>query len=645
MKLASAIDNYFFDVRKFYRDPNNAKKSYDKARELAANEWKIGPHNAACEHDEFVTLLRDEPNLNYETIQKNLMEDFGNEEVSNFVGCAVMVNLLIEENGRISTAPDVIFSFSDLKRIGKESVYGMAFKGRLRGTEDLFVIKTSQRAGPANWMVLHELIVGRRLNQLRKLGIPNFAYVYGSFSCAPPVVDDDGKVLRWCSDEEEKRNYVVYENVKAEKTAQEYVAETLDVRRFASLFLQLSIASSVVNFRFPYTHYDLHTENVLMREPPEGITGEFYIPYTNSKGSTYYVLSDKIATIIDFGMAYVDGYGAPVETPELAGAYTNKRLPIHDIFKFVCFVSYVCFGKGTSQDVKDYLVYALSFFLGDVSEREVVAFLRDQKKNLFNLPDLLVLKDWTVSNFVTHIFDHETADEVITLTPSPSVPIWKYDESERFKSIFERSLEVRPPNLFHLYKLKETDYPMGFSAKEDLTRLSKLVSNEEDKLSEIHRKYAFIPEITTQTYSNPSYLAEFKEFFWDYNRAYMSLMKVEYVVKVLTWYLSNHHNQRAQAVVSKASSLQNDLVDFLELSRPSLRGALDVLTDPVVVKSSNTLIVSDKRFDWYTSAIPALNGLLKVQFVKLPKPPSPKTRTSMITSATGTITRNKTNNL
>lgn len=218
--------------------------------------------------------------------------------------------------------------------------------------DDAFVIKVQRDASQGSvfsrYTMRHEVIVGLILNQLRAI-IPNFAYVFGSFECGGPILtvrdssfshESDAvkavnpkhliepRVESWCRGGE-IQTYAIYENIRDATTLKEYVKDCTS-QQYIDIMIQIMYALKIAYERVGFTHYDLHTGNILVRPHDREA---FYIPYEGD-----YVFASKIATIIDYGMSHVN-YTIPengrvislgIKEPE--GSYGNASMLQHGIY-------------------------------------------------------------------------------------------------------------------------------------------------------------------------------------------------------------------------------------------------------------------------------------------------------------------------
>ena len=261
----------------------------------------------------------------------------------NFYDAGVMLNAMCVANSIFYGLPNdyvapnerVRHWISKLKQIGADSVSGVALRAELDTVNDVFIVKAPR--DPSNSELLHEWFVGTfGLNSVRQI-VPNFAYIMGAFMCSPPIVDGDKRVLAWCNNETSPVSYVVYENIQPAVDLRQYVA-TCSFTNFLSMFLQtlyaLQVAYQVCNF----THYDLHDENVLVRQITDLADGDIVlIPYETETGQIEYLKAPAVATVIDYGLSHIkykgEHYGVYDLTPY--GVRPQKAFPLHDAYKLL----------------------------------------------------------------------------------------------------------------------------------------------------------------------------------------------------------------------------------------------------------------------------------------------------------------------
>jgi hypothetical protein len=196
-------------------------------------------------------------------------------------------------------------TFKIVKRIDQKSANGIIYVVKLRKSKEehnklLVKVQRSQFADPPSY----EYYVGKVLNTLRGMNVPNFALVYGRFRCG---YDDSGRTL--CDPLQEKRTHVLYEYITSLSdktiTLSEYIDTKTDgIRKtinVINILMMLLISLQKAQDNLNFTHYDLHLSNVLLVEL--NATYTFAYEY---KGNTYNIILDYFPFIIDYGRSHVD---------------------------------------------------------------------------------------------------------------------------------------------------------------------------------------------------------------------------------------------------------------------------------------------------------------------------------------------------
>lgn len=273
---------------------------------------------------------------------KNLLgKDFYNP--SMMVAASCVTDAIIYgpvDNEYIGETQRIRRWLTQLKQIGAESVAGVALLANLDKASSAFVLK-APRNEKADRGLLHELFIGFfGTNPLRQ-SVPNFAYIFGGFKCLPPIVDPDTKqVASWCTGKGGGKNYVIYENIAPATSFREFV-ETCSAQEFLEMYIQILLALREAYLFKKFTHYDLHAENVLIRTIPSAEGKTLSIPY-NMPFDKKYLLSNYIATIIDYGMSHIQhkdpSFGVidfGYHGLEKYWIYSDRSHPLHDAYKLL----------------------------------------------------------------------------------------------------------------------------------------------------------------------------------------------------------------------------------------------------------------------------------------------------------------------
>ncbi len=282
-------------------------------------------------------------NLKKKKLQKISKDQFYNPEVMRETMCITDAIVYTQpvQKGSVTSLQRTRQWIRNLRQIGTESVYGYALAADLEGevpeessSFPMYVLK-APRSEEADEELTHELFIGLfGTNPLRSF-VPNFAYVYGGFQCAGPIIDPKTRqVATWCT----RRglgsvNYVIYENIAPSVSFHEYV-QKCSPSQFWVQYLQILYALRQAQSVNGFTHYDLHSNNVLIRQIDTD--EEFSIPYNTENGREY-LKTDRIATIIDYGNSYIvyeaQNYGSYGK--ESFFVSPRRSYPFHDAYKLL----------------------------------------------------------------------------------------------------------------------------------------------------------------------------------------------------------------------------------------------------------------------------------------------------------------------
>lgn len=354
-------------------------KRYEQTREMNNNltdreelvihqdkEHKICPVSA-------LNLRLDE--INSEEYINHLQHNFYNPAVMLAASCVVDAVIYGDKSLIIRQ------HFEDLKRIGAESVSGYALSSSFGDAKNAFILKVTRDSLKGNVQnsksfdeLLHEYFIGRYgTNQLRlKYNILNFAYIMGMFKCSLPVIGNNKEVVSFCNENSFRGEYLVYENIIPAVSMKDFIKDPkttfLD---WLNCYMQVLYALNTANQVTGFTHYDLHTDNVLIRKFSDEPVA---LPYKTERGLIEYIYTTNIATIIDYGRSFIYHQNQPygVAGLEEYGASSREPFFLYDAFKLLVFsLSYAYQYKKTEMVNKISEIFAffniadpLTFTLG-----------------------------------------------------------------------------------------------------------------------------------------------------------------------------------------------------------------------------------------------------------------------------------------
>jgi hypothetical protein len=316
------------------------------------------------QYKEELILAKDEDKIIYEKCNRN------NRKGCIFSSLYFSFSLNDVTRKRIRDSLDkkeIIQDLTNFKIVGR-GMSGVAISTDVNN-DQILVIKTLQNVNELdNMSLLHEFIVASYcLNELRfLLFIPNFAYIYGIFDCIAPdfyrnrLVSICGVNINDMSIENGRNEEIVHHLVCEFINGNSFFSyiDKADLKSFLYNYIQILLALNTAGKYFSYTHYDLHTQNVIMRKFSDE---NFYVPcYLNNssinssntkkdenvenkdenveKEKKYFIESvdGYIPTIIDYGSNHVviEGkhYGHYNMTANFFG---DRMIPLADAYKLL----------------------------------------------------------------------------------------------------------------------------------------------------------------------------------------------------------------------------------------------------------------------------------------------------------------------
>lgn len=386
-----------------------SKLPYERAvvkRIIEHENLYIKDSTSICPQDEFALAKNSRPsNVALKRIHNTATGAPEKPILTRTSACALLSKLFVADKATMKIIPSEKKRITELRRIGNPSVMGQVFRGKIYGIDDYFLFKISNAGADSDYKMIHELVAGLHLNALRTAGIPNFSLVYGAFMSNVPIVDEKGNVTGWSDDDSKQVLCLMYEDLGTNPSATEYAIHATP-QQLLSLILQTALGISSANRyysglrgsheRYPFTHYDLHGDNEILRKHKYPV---FQIPYTSSSGQVHYVTADSIATTIDYGMTYVNGFGYPSVSANSSGQSNERGRPLCDIFKLLTHISLSVRKYAKDDTLVPYLDLMLRFF----TLEDPLSFLRTANKNYFILPPIKRIENYTIENFVNYM--------------------------------------------------------------------------------------------------------------------------------------------------------------------------------------------------------------------------------------------------
>jgi len=390
---------------KYYENPSIRRKLLsDKAKQTEEEEQL--KNKPVCNLDD-LNKIRDRLG----SIDKNRLRDiltkyFYNGTMMKVAFC-IFESILSDRgplaDGGLTENERIRYWLHADRQIGSESVFGYAISTSFDDSDNLLVVK-APRPGVGPGDGVHEYIVGAlALNNIRKY-VPNFAYVFGTFDCSSPVIGANKEIDTWCG-YQPGVNYVIYENVNP-STPLGNLNKSIGFDKFLNYYLQIMLALRVAYSKYDFTHYDLHDQNVLVRKLDRMVA----IPYDTPKGKRY-IVTDSIATVIDYGQSHVkiDGKSFGFYGLEAYGTLADHSFPLFDAYKLLLMSMRTML---TSNNINAFNGAAtlLKFF----TRQEAKEVVKSQSKLYYVLPRIDKTLSATLDDYIDYILSLYSASASLT---------------------------------------------------------------------------------------------------------------------------------------------------------------------------------------------------------------------------------------
>jgi hypothetical protein len=154
-----------------------------------------------------------------------------------------------------------------------------------------------------NYLVYHELSIMESLNELSKF-CPHFCKSFGSLSCQIDATSNKkmGNPFDIKSKYPIEKDILLCEYIKGHKLASYILSEKVSENELYSMIKQVLLAISIAQKKKKFTHYDLHSYNII----PKKCDKDIVFLYVTDKENQYCVPTlGNYPIIIDFGFSYI----------------------------------------------------------------------------------------------------------------------------------------------------------------------------------------------------------------------------------------------------------------------------------------------------------------------------------------------------
>ncbi len=359
-------------------------------------------------------IIENRHELDLENLLSKSNDRFFNIKLMEMLACISNLSINIDSPYRNPDNPNIKMFWGNLKRISGGAFGDVFITSPDQLLDKAFALKYIRPLISYDYKknlkyvnndvlseTIHEIFIAKILNNYRNV-VPNFMYGYGYFSCSDPIRTLNKGKKSICS-LSGNSYYSIYERILPGTTLNKYIIGGTTLTKILDKYLQVLLALNTVS-NLKYTHYDLHAENVIMRDLP---VKNAVIPYINPvTNKTIYIKTDYIATIIDFGYSYIElrkiGYG--MSGAEHASTYPDRPNQIMDAFKLFMFIVQNLYGD--QKQIVDQLRPIFKFF---DTKNNIEHYLKERLKDryyTYDIPRTTRTRKYTHIMLIKHIMSN-----------------------------------------------------------------------------------------------------------------------------------------------------------------------------------------------------------------------------------------------
>jgi len=290
---------------------------------------------------------------------------------------------------------------------------GLSSNGRL------CLIKIPKESNPVD--IHQEVFISLMVNLLRSY-IPNFVMTFDSFESRQPVMLNANKAVFSNVSSKQKIRCLIMEDIYPSAVLTDWINTNVTLKDVLVVLAQITLSLRIAYEMMEFTHYDLHTSNVLIRDGDPSA----YIKYVSNLYPTYYVSGKVVATLIDFGFSHIkiNEIDVGIRRYENYGIKHDKPFPMHDIYKLYMYI--MLYTKNFNHVLYHKLKSIYRFFN---SNTELSVALTEQRDTSYSIPYSEEHARITHQNFIEFLIKQFPEEPFITMEPKPTfVPRFKFND-------------------------------------------------------------------------------------------------------------------------------------------------------------------------------------------------------------------------
>jgi hypothetical protein len=336
------------------------------------------------------------------TLSRILNQKFSNGSDMKAIFCLFDTLFLSEsksktrEKGLYNLSSNIQKWIKKMDKLPVNSKEGFVYTANFFSPDIEVIVKVPQKTN-GNESKIREYFIGiKSINRLRSL-IPTFVYTLGAFLCnkSPNKTELCNNDL--CNNDLSKNTaFILYEKIPGDSIHTLLKNDKINFDQWLVIFFQLLLGLEVAQREVRFTHFDLHTENVMIRK------NDAYSYNVPLDMSTYSIITPEfIPVIIDFGAAssYIDTrYVGSFDY--MSHGMLNFMIPGHDMYKFMTF----CAKKTVNKELKTKIVSLFSFYENDDPynilndsegiDKAVIAYCKESTFSLVANYTPMMLMNW-----------------------------------------------------------------------------------------------------------------------------------------------------------------------------------------------------------------------------------------------------------